>query len=792
MSLYPGNPPSRVRLIALALAPACALFQPTAYSAVLEEVIVTAQKREQNMMDVPVALTAVTPEDLLSYGVRDTADLTKISPSLTYDQTGLAQNSGFRIRGIGTVVYSVSAESAVAVVIDDVATTQSGQALADLTDIERVEILRGPQSTLFGRNASAGVINVVTKGPTEELEASTELTLTDDDQEKITASLSGPLGDSLGYRLTGYYDELDGWITNIGPGGDTDGSERWGVNTRLDWDVSDSAVLKFQAKYDDSESACCSSTLASVEDIEAFQILTVVPITDAAPELIPTIDEDNTTVSLDDVTEIISESLQLSLKAEVEIGDHDFVSITAYSNWKLDEFNELDLTSTNLIDYPFTGFTPGGTIGDPFDEGTMPFTIASNGGVVQLNQLDVDFFSQEFRLLSPQAEWGEYIAGFYYSEMDADRKFDRYAPGLGVIAGLDNHNLAKNVVSSASVFGQVTFNIGDSSRVTLGGRYQYEEIEFDRTQIDFYGGTAPMEASFDDDDTIALGSIAFQHDIGESGMAFARYARGHKGQFFDAAASNEETFVEGLEPVAKESSDAFEVGYKGQLFDNRFRLELVGFFTTYDDYQAQETTLTDAGAVIFSTENVGELETYGLELDTTTLIGENFTLQVAAAWVDATITEYPLAECYFGQTEAQGCVVNEDGLEVQDLAGKDLQNSPDFKFNLAGTYVWPAGDVLPGDVIANASYAWTDGVNHDLQLAPWMEDDSYGILNLALGMQVFGDVNYTVTLFANNVLDESYNSGLLDLSLTAATVATARFVPRDHERYFGLRVNIGI
>ena len=142
-----------------------------AQQAALEEVIVTAQKREQNMMDVPVALTAVSPRDLEVFGIRDTADLTRISPSLTYDQTGLAQNSGFRIRGIGTVVYSVSAESAVAVVIDDVSTTQSGQALADLTDVERIEILRGPQSTLFGRNASAGVINVVTRGPTEEFEA---------------------------------------------------------------------------------------------------------------------------------------------------------------------------------------------------------------------------------------------------------------------------------------------------------------------------------------------------------------------------------------------------------------------------------------------------------------------------------------------------------------------------------------------------------------------------------------------------------------------------------------------
>ena len=753
---------------------------------VLEEIMVTAQKREQNMMDVPVALTAVSPEDLEIYGVRDTADLTKISPSLTYDQTGLAQNSGFRIRGIGTVVYSVSAESAVAVVIDDVATTQSGQALADLTDIERVEILRGPQSTLFGRNASAGVINVVTRGPTSEFEASAELTLTDDEQQKISGAVSGPLGDDLAYRVAAYYDDIDGWVDNLHDGDEVDGSEKWGVNTRLDWDISDTLVLKFQGKYDDSDSACCSPVFSYIQDVNQALVLTVVPLTEAAPEIIPYIDEENRTVTVDDIPDIQSESLQFSLKAEWDLHDHSLMSISAYNNWDLDEFNELDGTAFDLLNYPFGN----GTLGDPLGTGIEPFTLASNGGVVQLNQLDVDFFSQEFRLLSPDADWGNYIAGLYYSYMDADRQFDRYAPGLGIAAGLDAHTLSDNIVSSVSAFGQVTWNLGERSRITLGGRYQYEEIEFDLTSIDFYGGSPDVDTSYDDDDTVALGSIAYQYDVSDNGMLFARYAQGHKGQFFDAAAST--AFTGELEPVDKESSDAYEIGYKAELFDNRMRLELVGFYTQYDDYQAQQTTLTDAGAVVFSTENVGELETYGIELDSTTLIGDNLTVQLAAAWVDATIEEYPNAECYFGQTLEQGCVTGSDGIQTQDLAGEDLQNSPDFKFNLAATYVWPASGRLPGDVFANAAYSWTDKVNHDLQLAPWMEADSYGILNLSVGMDVVGEINYSVTLFANNLLDEDYDSGLLDSSLAAVTEATSRFVPRDYSRYYGLRVKVGI
>jgi iron complex outermembrane receptor protein len=372
--------------------------------------------------------------------------------------------------------------------------------------------------------------------------------------------------------------------------------------------------------------------------------------------------------------------------------------------------------------------------------------------------------------------------------MDADRQFDRYAPGLGVSAGLDAHSLSDNVASSLSAFAQITVNIGSRSRVTLGARYQYEEIEFDLTEIDFYGGGPDVSASYDDDDSVLLGSVAVQYDVSDAGMLFARFAQGHKGQFFDAAAST--AFTGELEPVGRESSDAFEVGYKAQLFDNRMRLELVSFYTLYDDYQAQQTTFTDAGALIFSTENVGELETYGIELDSTTLIGDNLTLQFAAAWVDATIEEYPNAECYFNQSAEQGCVTNINGVSTQDLAGKDLQNSPDFKFNLAGTYVWPAGARLPGDVFANAAYSWSDKVNHDLQLAPWMDADSYGILNLSVGMEVFGNLSYTVTLFANNVLNDSYDSGLLDSSLAARTEATSRFVPRDYARYFGMRVRL--
>ena len=281
------------------------------------------------------------------------------------------------------------------------------------------------------------------------------------------------------------------------------------------------------------------------------------------------------------------------MKAEWDYREHSLLSITAYNNWKLSEFNELDGTTYDALDHPFGN----GTLGDPLGTGVEPFTLASGGGVVQLNQLEVDFFSQEFRVLSPEREWGSYIVGLFYSQMDADRRFDRYAPGLGVAAGLDAHSLSDNVVSSASVFGQLTFNIGDHSRLTIGGRYQYEEIEFDLTNIDFYGDGPDIQVGYDDDDTVALGSVSYQFDLSQDSMLFARYAGGHKGQFFDAAAST--AFTGELVPVAPESSDAIEVGYKAELFDNTVRFELVGFYNLYKDYQAQQTNITDGERSFF-------------------------------------------------------------------------------------------------------------------------------------------------------------------------------------------------
>ena len=191
--------------------------------------------------------------------------------------------------------------------------------------------------------------------------------------------------------------------------------------------------------------------------------------------------------------------------------------------------------------------------------------------------------------------------------------------------------------------------------------------------------------------------------------------------------------------------------------------------------------------------NVGELETKGVEIDATALLGERLTVTLSAAWIDATIEEYEGANCYPGQTEAQGCteVVPGSGVYAQDLSGKDLNNSPDWKFALGVDYQLPLPS-LPFDGFITGSYTWQDELNFSLSNNPATVHDSYGVANFTIGIQERQNNRYTVSLFVNNAFDEEYASGIADVSPIYNDAKTLmHHLPRGSERYAGVRVRLG-
>ena len=745
-----------VRRAGLAFVAAMLASPVLATEAIIEEIVVTATKRAQSVQDVAVAVNAVDEATIEALRIDEFSDITRISPSLTVNRGDWATNSGFSLRGIGTNVFSINIEPSVAIVVDDVPLVRSSQAFSDLLDIERIEVLRGPQSTLFGKNASAGVVNVVTQAPGEELNFRFRGGYTTDEQLDFGLTTGGPLGESAGFRLSAFVKERkDGHIDNITTGEDVDGSESWGVRGKLVFDLSDRVTATVFAEGSESESTCCNATMRSVPANAAF--LGFLP----APAVLAGIDPapDNTTIGSDDLTADDSEAWNAGLRLSIDIGEHELLSVTAYNEWDYWVTRDVDGTAFDLLAL----FTGG----------------AASGGLVQGGGFNLESLSQEFRLISPASDTFEYVAGLYYSDVDYARDFQR-GPLFAA------NWVADTGTEMLALYGQGTLSISDATALILGARVQDEEISHG-----FDNALSGASLSGSDSKTAATFKIGLQHHVNEDVMVFATASTGYKGQGYDISSSfNQQTSDN---PVGNEDSLAFELGMKGTFLDGRLQLNPTFFFATYDDFQAQQARIIN-NVVELGIANVGELETYGLEIDFQAAVTENLRLVGGIAYVNAEIKEFPGADCWPGQTS--GCVEILDsagmgtGRRAQDLGGEDLNNSPDLKFTVSAEYLLPFEN-LPFNGFANLSYQWQEDVNFSLLGDPGAEQGAYGIANLSLGIVDSASERYSVTLFVNNLLDDDYVSSIANFGgLWGGTPTYIQTFPRDAERYAGIQLGI--
>ncbi len=731
--------------VTLALATTFLSSAALAQSRELEEVIVTAQKRSQSAQDVPVALTAISSGMIDQMGITQTQDLVKLAPSLTVGVSDNKQNSGFRLRGIGTNVFSVGVEQSVAVIIDDVSTVQAGQSIGNLVDIERIEVLRGPQSTLFGKSASAGVLSIVTKGPAEEFEGSVEVAFTDDNEQRFLGSISGPISDSLGYRITGNWSDRDGFVNNLSTGEDVNGEESQGVRAKLRWDVSDTMDATLSAYYSEDKSTCCALTWNELDP--AAKVFGFVP-DEVAPGITPS--DENLDFRSEDGPVDGTDNSGVNLRLNVGLGDFTLTSITAVDKWEYFNDGDVDFSNADVL-----AAVTGG---------------ASSGGIASESVTETDFVSQEFRLSSPSYDNYDYVVGFYYADAETDRSFFR--------APIINSDWAGTVATeSIALFGQATWRFSDTTSVTAGLRWNDEEITVDYSD----GGLAPpSQVAANDSDTEVLGNISLQHFLADDTMLYARYAKGYKGQAYDMTSGF--TQLKADNPVAPETSDAYEIGIKSTFMDNRVQLNATAFYTEYQDYQAQSTLLLPDGSLLVSINNVGSLETQGIELEGAALIGDNLSLTFGAAYIDATIKKFDGANCFAGQTLEQGCVGG-----VQDISGGDLPNSPEWKYSILADYQ-VSMESMPFYAFLTASWVWQDEVGFDLTQNPLTGEDSYGVLDFSVGINERDNDRYRITLFVNNATDENYRSGIADLrALYGSATAITNVFTRNSQRYYGIR-----
>lgn len=757
----------------------------------LEEVVVTAQKRVERLQDVPVAVTAISGEALSAAGVNQTTDLVNVTPSLTFAQGATPNNTNLRVRGIGTALFGQGTEPSVSVVVDGIVLARSAQGFSDLADIERIEVLRGPQGTLFGKNSVAGLINVVTKRPTDVFEADADLTMAEQEEYRVRGSVSGPINDTMGYRLTGYYNDVGGHIRNVTLDRDVNGSESWGARAKYEWDATDRLNLLVMADYRESETLCCSS-----------QYLSVVNNPLLAQVMLPVVaDFNNREETENELTYFNTEQKTFSVEGNLELDAVTLTSLTAYQDFFVINNQPIDRLNTP---------TP---LWLPVTNGWFDI----NGGTVDLQQL-----SQEFRVTSPGAERFNYVAGLYFLDMDLERTFQRRsgncAPGGNPAvqgqpcrvplyrsqAGFKSESGTRN----AAVFGQVDFELVGNLSGLLGARYQWEEISYAGTRTDTrlvpgdlpLVGFGPSSGSGKSDDTVLTGKAGLQYRFSDDAQTYLTWSTGYKGRGYETEFS---AVFENQVPVEPEEAKAWELGLKAQLFDRALILNAALFYARYEDLQVQANRGDpDTGLVRFVTTNAGDSTTQGVELEFTWLPFTGFTLGGGVTYLDTgvsidglncALSDRATAPVITGTAPYNTCYLPvPGGTPVQNVKDGDLPNAPEWRGTLTARYEFPLGSSGWESFMQLTGTAQSK-FNFVIEQDPVLEHPSYTLVDASIGLRAPGN-RYRITFFAKNIFDEHY----VTLMARSSTLTTATYspdsvtgnVPKDANRYFGATIGV--
>lgn len=723
----------------------------------LEEIIVTAQKREQNLQDVAVAVSAITSEAIVTKGITQFENLVTASPGLTITQGTIPTASSINLRGIGTSAFSISVEPSVAVVVDDVAVLQQAQAFANLVDIERIEVLRGPQGTLFGKNASAGAINIVTKGPTDTLTGRVAATVTTDEEYRIEAGLSGPLGENAGFRINAFYGDREGYVRNLATGTKQGANESWGVRGKISLEPTDNLTVSISADHSVSEGNGSPRTLRTVSPTAT---IFGTPIASSLIGLTPSRDNLQVRQNIDTYTR--SEQSTVSGRAALELGAVDLISITSYQTWNFKFVEDFDAIAAPIF--------------------------GNANGLVQSSPFNSKYFAQEFRLVSSSPSSFQYLLGLFYANGRTKRTFER-----GPSGPLTANWAADAGTKTYAAFAQATYDLTERTHVDAGLRFNRETIDVsfqrrNRPAVAPANNAVCLDTCFGvGADNQVTGKIALRQDLSDGVMAYASFSTGYKGQGFDVSTGF--TPARAANPVKPETSRSYEIGFKSRFLDNKVQLNVTAFLVDYDNFQAQSVVVMPDLSAQFQLNNVGKLRTKGVELELQARPTSTLSFDFGAAYTDAVVTSFPQANCYTGQTAAQGCF-DVDGagpgtLTAQNLAGKRLANSPKFKFNVSATY-----DILleslPFNAFVNLDYRYQTAVNFDLAQNPLFVEPAFGILNGSVGIKESGTGAYRLSLFAVNLFDKQYASNVGGV-VGGPPTAVNQVVSRDARRYFGIR-----
>ncbi|WP_082515605.1 TonB-dependent receptor [Sphingomonas sp. Leaf412] len=718
---------------------AAATDDPAVATAGDDDIVVTAQRRAESVQRVPIAVTAVRGDALQRLNITSPQQLTLIDPSVKYKQSTSAGNSGFLIRGIGTSSFSAGIEQSISTVVDGVVLGDPST-ISTLVDIERVEILRGPQGMLFGKNASAGLVSFTTVRPkigVTELIGRTEFGTNGHHVVNLIANL--PVTDDLAVRLVGFAKERDGVVINRSPfqPRDVDGQLNYGGGVKLMWRPTDTASLFFSSDYSEVGRFCCSMVWAKNAPGYA-------PAVTLAQYGIVASDR-NREVAIGGRSYGYAHRGGASIEANFEIGDYSLTSLGAYRQSYRESFYDGDNTTVNYVD--------------------------RNGGSNALRQL-----SQELRLTSPTGGTIDYVAGLFFFDQRATGFIDqqgrlewivpasngqviRVVPTRPVGTIFDG-NLTNRVHSrSYAGYAQANVHAGDRLNFIVGGRLTHDELN-----LNYSRGTIPGAVPIPGGVTLSLRQgidntnfsfrLGAQYTVVEDVMAYATVSRGYKGPGFSGLTV---TNTAQDQSVAPEIPTNYEIGVRASLLDRRLTLNATLFKTEVRDFQAQVADLSSASYANRIT-NAGSLDSKGVEFSIVARPTPELTLSGGGAYVDARYGEFEGVQCYFGQPKvAQGgpCVAppaNPNSIDgFFNAAGLRLAAAPKFSYNLVADYQKLVGAGMRAS--AQVNFSGQSDVNYAANGDPGTIQKAFGLLGANIGIGP-DDNSWRVGVFAINLLNQ--------------------------------------
>lgn len=767
----------------------------TAASGGLEEIVVTAQKREQNLQNVPVSVTALNAEALERNRIADFADLTRAAPSLTVTQATTSPNNSIILRGIGTFAFSIGVEPSVAVIVDDLPVVQQAQAFDSLGEVQRIEVLKGPQGTLFGKAASAGVVNIVTKDPSKELSGSIAATAATDEDYRLEASLSGPIGSSdSGFRLGAFYHSFKGNVHNLTTGHWLNDAEGYGVRGKLKLAINPDVSVTLGGSYAKTTQSGTAGTLRSIAGTPRILGNPAAPLVPTLTGITPGAGNQN--VRIDSEGPTANETATVSARLVANMGGVNLIAVTGYQDWKYNFSTDVDATDFNLM-----GLLSGGTL---------------SGGLVQSGPYHSRSFTQELRLVSTGNGPFKYVVGAFYANSTTDRAFNR-GP-LILLSKWDSSASSR----SAALFAQVDYTLPTNTTITGGLRYNNERVgvRFDNLLANATGNTCIIgnpACRGEHNDDVVTWKASISQELAPKVMVYGSVAKGYKGWAYDVSSGFNPARIDaslagtgagltGVGPVKAEHSTSYELGLKSRFMDNKVQLNVTGFYTDYNNFQSQSAVIINL-APQFVLNNVGKLKTKGVEAELSVKPSEWLRFDGSASYTDAKMTSFTGAQAYADQTgatwngtasvlaapctsaPAATAAAPRSLCAFQDRSGAPLPNAPKFKFALGATGEFSLGGDNKGSLTLN--YQHQSKVNFDLLGNPLLEQKAYGIFNANLGGE-FGPVK--ATLFVNNLFNTHYAAGLSDGFSTLGGSATnpahviSQIRPRDSDRYFGIKL----